>query len=160
MGELKLAWELKLHARLRLDGDFVAWGNGNIHSPQGEFVKLDDMPIYNKSLDIAKKFRKFYKCMDKSDQFSIGQQMLRSSISIPSNISEGVGRNSSDKMLLTYLGYAKGSLLEFSTQLHIIEDDYYENELYKQIKENIILIDIEIFKFISYLEKKNNKFSK
>ena len=44
--------------------------------------------------------------------------MIRSAISIPSNIAEGCGRNS-DKELIHFLGIANGSAFELETQLII-----------------------------------------
>jgi len=45
-------------------------------------------------------------------------QMRRSVVSIPSNIAEGYGRHS-DKDLVRFINFAKGSLYELDTQIEI-----------------------------------------
>lgn len=118
-------------------------------------MKVEEMPIYIDSIELAKWFRELFKVMTKDDKFSIGQQMLRSSVSISSNIAEGVGRDSSPKMLLTYLGYSKGSLYEFKSQLTIIESDYSSCEVVSILKKRIISLEEGLGRFISYTEKKH-----
>jgi four helix bundle protein len=50
--------------------------------------------------------------------FSLRDQMIRSCISIPSNIAEGADRDS-DREFRRFLSYAKGSAGELRTQLYI-----------------------------------------
>lgn len=111
------------------------------------------MPIYKDSIDLAKWFRELFKIMNQDDKFSIGQQMLRSSVSVSSNIAEGIGRNSTNKMLLTYLSYSRGSLYEFKAQLTIIEADYSSSELPKILSKKISLLEDGLGKFITYVER-------
>jgi four helix bundle protein len=54
----------------------------------------------------------------KEEVFGLVAQLRRSAVSIPSNIAEGAGRNSS-KELLQFVGIANGSLSEVQTQLEI-----------------------------------------
>ena len=53
-----------------------------------------------------------------SEKFGLASQMRRSAISIPSNIAEGTAR-SSDKELLQFLYYSRGSISELDTQAEI-----------------------------------------
>ncbi len=53
------------------------------------------------------------------DKYNLSQQIRKCSISIPSNIAEGAGRNS-DKEFNHFLGIAKGSSFELQTQLTLI----------------------------------------
>jgi len=54
----------------------------------------------------------------KEEVFGLSLQLRRSAVSIPSNIAEGAGRNSS-KELFHFLGIANGSLAEVETQLEL-----------------------------------------
>ncbi len=52
------------------------------------------------------------------EKFGLTSQIRRSAVSIPSNISEGAGRNSK-KEFRNFLGIANGSLNELLTQLEL-----------------------------------------
>lgn len=54
----------------------------------------------------------------KQEVFGLSAQLRRSAVSIPSNIAEGAGRNST-RELFQFLGVASGSLAELETQLEI-----------------------------------------
>ena len=56
-----------------------------------------------------------------SKEFALKDQIVRSSISIPSNIAEGQGRNTKGEFL-QFLGIAKGSLCELETQILIAKN--------------------------------------
>ena len=59
-------------------------------------------------------------------------QVMRSSVSVPSNIAEGAERNGTKEFIL-FLGYEKGSLGELRTQVMIgLELGYFESELAQQ----------------------------
>ena len=54
----------------------------------------------------------------KEEMFGLTAQVRRCAVSVPSNIAEGAGRNSS-KELMQFLGVASGSLAELDTQVEI-----------------------------------------
>jgi four helix bundle protein len=60
-----------------------------------------------------------------SKEFALKDQIVRSSISIPSNIAEGAER-SSDADFSRFLGYSKGSCGELRTQLMIHQEVCHE----------------------------------
>lgn len=72
--------------------------------------------------------------------YSLKDQMIRSSISIPSNIAEGIER-SSHKETLHFLHIAKGSSAELRTQLIIAEKAGFIEQEFSE-KTNTELIEI------------------
>lgn len=78
--------------------------------------------------------------MPKEDRFTIGQQLIRSAISIPSNIAEGFGRNS-DAQILNFLNIANGSCCEAISQLMVLDGEqvgdsvFNSTELIEQAQE-------------------------
>lgn len=54
-------------------------------------------------------------------RFALGNQIVRSAISIPSNIAEGSGRDS-DKEFRRFLAIALGSAYELDTQVQLARD--------------------------------------
>ncbi len=72
-----------------------------------------------------------YKEMKELRDFGFKDQITRSSLSVPSNIAEGMSRNG-DREKLQFLNIARGSCSELRTQIYIgIEIDYINNELGK-----------------------------
>jgi four helix bundle protein len=83
--------------------------------------------------------------------FVLSAQMRRAAISIPSNISEGAGRNS-DKDFERFLDIANGSAFELETQLFLCFDlEYLTNEKLNLLLEKIQGIQKMIYKFKSSL---------
>ena len=54
----------------------------------------------------------------KDETFGLRAQIRRSAVSVPSNLAEGSGRNSSGE-LRQFIGFASGSLAELETQLEL-----------------------------------------
>ncbi|MHB1279215.1 MAG: four helix bundle protein [Bacteroidia bacterium] len=80
---------------------------------------FEKLRIYQDSLALAKRTYKNFKSFP---CFAIRDQILRSAVSIPSNIAEGSQRNS-EKDFIKFLYYSKGSASELFTQFRIIEDE-------------------------------------
>lgn len=95
--------------------------------------------IWQKSMSLVTKIYYSTNNFPKEEIFGLTSQIRRSSISIPSNIAKGSGRES-DKDLLRFLNISVGSLFEMQTQLEIAknisylkEDDF--NNLYEDSRE-------------------------
>ena len=72
-----------------------------------------------------------------AEQFGLTNQIRRAAVSIPSNIAEGIGRNSA-KDTKKFLFIARGSLYEVETQLYLAQDlDYLKNTDLAQIFESV-----------------------
>ncbi len=81
------------------------------------------MPIYRETNSFPK-----------SETYGLGSQMRRAAVSVPSNIAEGQGRLTAGEFQ-HFLGLARGSLLELSTQLAIASDlEYLNQETYASLE--------------------------
>jgi len=78
--------------------------------------KVEDLKIWNKSLELAKSAYQLTAELPSDEKFGLNSQIKRCSISIPSNIAEGAGRNS-NKEFKHFLSIANGSAYELQTQL-------------------------------------------
>ena len=78
--------------------------------------KFEDLHIWNKSMDLVEHVYLLSNKSPSDERFGLISQVKRCSISIPSNIAEGVGRNSK-KEFKHFLSIANGSTAELKTQL-------------------------------------------
>lgn len=92
--------------------------------------------------------------LPKYETYALADQMRRAAISIPSNVAEGYGREST-KEYVVFLSYAKGSVMELKTQLQIAREIGYFT---KESIENILsLCDREASKLASQVIALNKK---
>jgi four helix bundle protein len=119
--------------------------------------------VFKLSLKLTKDIRALVWKMPNTDQFTIGQQILRAALSIPSNISEGFGRNS-DAQILNFLNIANGSCCEVISQLMVIDDERINpnhdiNESNYELKdmiESTLNIKQQLRKLIHFYTNKKN----
>ncbi|WP_448697913.1 four helix bundle protein [Mucilaginibacter sp. AW1-3] len=76
---------------------------------------IKELKIWNKAIDLAVKIYKVSVAFPSDERFGLISQTRRSAVSIPSNISEGAGRNTSGEFK-QFLGIANGSSYELQTQ--------------------------------------------
>jgi len=109
-------------------------------------VKCERLDVWKRSCRISVDI---YKCFDDSRDFGFRDQITRSSISIASNIAEGMEKES-DKEKMRFIEISKGSAAELITQIYIgIEINYID----KQIGLNWIKELNEILKMLTGLKK-------
>ena len=77
-----------------------------------------DLTVYKTSIDLVIDIYQLSQNFPDSEKFGLTSQIRRASVSIPSNISEGVAR-SSKKEFIRFLYIALGSVAEIETQLEI-----------------------------------------
>jgi len=113
-----------------------------------------------KNLDVWKESRKLVstvyslaKNFPEEEKFGLTSQIKRASISIPSNIAEGLGRNSK-KETRQFVYIAKGSLYEVETQIYLALDlGFLQENQTEEIFNQITTVRKLIIGFIKYLEK-------
>lgn len=76
---------------------------------------FEDLEVWKRSKQLAVEV---CQSMQDSKLFGLRDQMLRSAVSVPSNIAEGSERNG-HKEFSCFIGYARGSLAELRTQIMI-----------------------------------------
>ena len=77
-----------------------------------------DLIVWQKSMQLVKEVYALVKQLPKEEQFALSDQMRRAAVSIPSNIAEGYGRNSTNDYI-RFLNIARGSKYELETQIQI-----------------------------------------
>jgi four helix bundle protein len=80
-----------------------------------EIRKFEDLEVWQESMNLS---TELHNELMESRHFSLRNQILRCSISIPSNIAEGFERQT-NKEFIQHLYIAKGSCGELRTQLHL-----------------------------------------
>ncbi|MBF4493457.1 four helix bundle protein [Flavobacterium sp. JLP] len=83
--------------------------------------------VWQKSITLVTKIYKATSTFPKEETFGLTSQIRRSSVSIPSNIAEGSGRES-NKDFLRFLYISLGSIFEMQTQLEIAKNIIYIKE--------------------------------
>ena len=98
-----------------------------------------DLLIWKKGIVIVVKVYQLTKAFPSEELYALSSQIKRASVSIPSNIAEGYGRNT-DKSFSHFIDISRGSLCELETQLIIAKELGFvvDFELYNEILELII----------------------
>jgi four helix bundle protein len=109
-----------------------------------------DLQIWQKSMTLVTEVYKISKGFPKDEAYGLTSQIRRCSISIPSNIAEGYGRNSTNEYI-HFLRIATGSLYELQTQIEICMNlDYLNRGEFDKLYE----LSREIERMISSLAGK------
>jgi four helix bundle protein len=87
-----------------------------------------DLLIWQKSMILVTEVYQLTNSFPKEEIYGLSSQIRRSSISIPSNIAEGYGRDG-NKDYLKFLNIAIASLFEMQTQLEISFNLKYITEI-------------------------------
>ena len=99
-------------------------------------MNYTDLDVWKYSRELVKLVYLLTKTFPKEELYALTNQIKRSVVSVPSNIAEGIGRQS-NKETIDFLYIAKGSLYEVETQLYLSYDLSYISEIeLKNILEN------------------------
>ncbi len=92
-------------------------------------MPFEDLDVWKKSARLS---ADIYKTLRELKDYGFKDQITRSGLSIPSNVAEGMERNTK-KETCNFLNYAKGSCGELRTQIYIgIEIGYISTETGKK----------------------------
>ena len=118
-----------------------------------EIKSYKDLLIWQKGIDIVINLYQLVEDFPKQETYALSSQLKRASVSIPSNIAEGYGRNSTQSYI-HFVSISRGSLFELETQLIIaqklkfVKNESLLSELMNQITEESKMIN----SFLSKLE--------
>lgn len=117
-----------------------------------KFTSLDEIKIYQQSLLLSKDIYNLCKNPKLSKEFSLQDQIKRSSISVAANIAEGYGRNTK-KDFANFLSIALGSANETIAFLDFLQLSFTLNTQ-KLIQDYQVLCK-QIYSFRRYLQTYN-----
>lgn len=108
-------------------------------------LSYTEMDVWKKARVLVKIIYNVTKQFPKEELYGLTLQIRRSSISIASNIAEGIGRNHA-KDTIQFLYFSRGSVYELETQIllsHDLEfiDERQNNEIIDLITECKILLN-------------------
>jgi four helix bundle protein len=114
-----------------------------------------------KELDLWKESRKLVSFVYRltadfpsEEKFGLKSQLQRAAVSVPSNIAEGMGRQSSPDTQ-RFLVIARGSLFELETQLYLCVDlGVISDQEMKLANEQVILCLRLLSGYLNYLKSK------
>ena len=75
-----------------------------------------DLIAWQRAMNLAESVYKATEPFPRNEEYGLKVQLRRAAVSVPSNIAEGQGRQSTGEFL-QFLGNARGSLLEVETQV-------------------------------------------
>ena len=116
-------------------------------------MNYTELDVWKYSRELVKLVYVLTKSFPKEEMYALTNQIRRSVVSVPSNIAEGIGRQS-NKETIHFLYIAKGSLFEVETQLYLSFDLEYisETEL-KAILEKVVSNKKLLNGFINYYKR-------
>ena len=115
-----------------------------------DFKKLN---VWQLAIDLVTEIYKVTEEFPKTEIYGLTNQIRRSAVSIPSNISEGAGRKNDGEFQL-FLGYANGSCCELETQLIIAKNlKYIVDETLNKLTVKLSEIEKKIFNLSKSIRK-------
>jgi four helix bundle protein len=108
-----------------------------------------DLIVWQKGMDLVEAAYRTTQNFPREEIYTLTSQMRRAAISIPCNIAEGQGRQTT-KEFVHFLSIANGSLLELETQCLIAQRLAYINETQTN---GLLLLTEEVGRLITGLDR-------
>ncbi len=119
--------------------------------------KFEELEVWKISMELCTDIYRLTNTTLFAKDFGLKDQIRRSAISVPSNISEGYERDGKNQFLY-FLAIAKGSCGELRTQLKIARSlNYVDEKEYTLINEKFLSTSKQLAGFINYLKKHQAK---
>ena len=117
-------------------------------------MNYTELEVWKSSRALVKEVYVLSASFPKEELYALTNQIRRCSVSIPSNIAEGLGRQS-NKETIHFLFISKGSIYELETQLFLAFDlSYISKEEFEEIMEKITTCKKLLNGFINYFKSK------
>ena len=122
--------------------------------------RFEDLEVWKNARELCKKIRNLSETTTLAKDFSLKDQILRSSGSVMDNIAEGFERDGKQEFI-QFLYIAKASLGETRSQIHRSFDaNHINEEVYKELLHDCMNLSGKIASFIRYLSKTEYKGTK
>ena len=116
-----------------------------------------DLKVWNKAMDLTTMVYDALKTFPPKEEYGLSSQMRRSSVSIPSNIAEGYGRNSTLDYC-RFLQIALGSVYELETQVELARRlDYVDNDTANKLATQLTEVGRMLNSLINKIKLDKNK---
>lgn len=122
-----------------------------------QYMRFEELPVWKKAKELAVRIYKATQQGKFVKDFSLTQQIGRSSISISCNIAEGFERGS-QKEFIQFLYIAKGSAGELRTQLLLATElGYLDEKISKDLRNEVIQTSEQLGALIMALKRSLKK---
>ena len=116
---------------------------------------FEKLKIWQKAMDIAISVYEVSLLLPEDEKFNVIHQIKKCTVSIPSNIAEGSGRNH-NKEFIQFLGIANGSTFELITQLILAKRlKLIADEIVQPIINQLVEVSNMNFSFQKTLKNNN-----
>ena len=111
--------------------------------------------IWQKAMTLTTKVYNATSAFPKEEIFALTSQLRRCSVSIPSNIAEGCGRDS-NREYLRFLNISVSSLFELQTQLEIAKNiSYLAEDEYNNLNDDSRELERMLISFTNKIKQRN-----
>lgn len=116
-----------------------------------------DLLVWQKSMALVTEIYRLLKSFPKDETYGLASQIRRCAVSVPSNIAEGYGRNSTNDYI-RFLYIATASLYELQTQIEIaLNLQYLSKTDFDKLYESSREIERMLSSLTGKLNDKRNK---
>ena len=123
----------------------------------GTIRTFRDLLVWQKAMILVTDVYRASSSFPREEQYGLTSQLRRCAVSIPSNIAEGFGRDSTNDYL-RFLSIANGSLYESQTQLEIARNlDFLNEQQFTQLLEQAREIERMLSSLIRRLKEQRDK---